>query len=342
MTLVVNGRFLRAAPTGLHRSARALLDAARTAGLPAQVWAPVGIADPRVDRVLRGGGSRGRDHVWEQLTLPSAARRHPLLSLANTAPLAHPHQAVWVHDLAPLVGPSWFVPAMRGYVRLVLAAARRARVVLTVSRQVAAELAAVGVPAGRVRVIRPAVDPRFVPATAEEVAAVRERLGLRSAYLLVVGWADPRKDVATALAAHRLARRQEPHTLVLAGLAHPVFAPVPRPDDLDVVLAGYLDDGALRAVLTGAAALVYPSRYEGFGLPPLEAWACGTPALVADVPALRESTEGRAPAYLPVGDAAAWAAAMVVALRGELAAPSPPAWTWADAAGELLAALRGL
>jgi glycosyltransferase involved in cell wall biosynthesis len=101
---------------------------------------------------------------------------------------------------------------------------------------------------------------------------------------------------------------------------------------------GYVADDDLRALLTGAAALLYPSHYEGFGLPPLEAWACGTPALVADIPVLRETTGG-AGVLLPVGDVAAWAEAVRAAVARELTAPAPLRRTWADVGRELVAAL---
>ncbi len=333
--LVVNGRFLAARVTGLHRTARSLLDAAR---LDADVYAPPGTDDPRVTARLPAPPGRAGGHVFEQVVLPAAARGRPILSLTNTAPLASARGLVMIHDLAPLVGPQWFARSMVLYLQLVLAAARRAEHVLTVSAAVADELTAAGVRAP-VTVVRPAVDPSFGPAPADAVAALRTRLGLDGPYLLLVGWADPRKDLATALAAHRRALAGRDHRLVLVGTPHPVFAPVARPSDASVVHAGYVDDARLRALLTGAAALVYPSRYEGFGLPPLEAWACGTPALVADIPSLRESTEGRAGAYLPPGDAAAWSEAMVAALDGELAVPQPTAWRWADAAARLRATL---
>jgi glycosyltransferase involved in cell wall biosynthesis len=125
-------------------------------------------------------------------------------------------------------------------------------------------------------------------------------------YVVLVGWADPRKDLALAVAAHGPSSRPgRPHDLVLVGRPHPTFAPVQVPDLPSVRRAGYLPDGGLQALLTGAAALLYPSRYEGFGLPPLEAWACGTPALVSDVPVLRETTGGQGvllrPATWPPG-----------------------------------------
>jgi glycosyltransferase involved in cell wall biosynthesis len=102
--------------------------------------------------------------------------------------------------------------------------------------------------------------------------------------------------------------------------------------------AGYVDDARLRTLLTGAAALVYPSRYEGFGLPPLEAWACGTPAIVGDTPALRESTQGRG-TYVPPGDVSSLVEAMTVAVEGGLQVPEPPRWTWCQAAETLSAHL---
>ena len=105
-----------------------------------------------------------------------------------------------------------------------------------------------------------------------------------------------------------------------------------------MIRTGHVTDEELLALLTGAAALLYPSKYEGFGLPPLEAWACGTPALVSDLPVLRESTEDRA-TFLPLGDPDAWADAVRRALAGEVAVPQMPRWTWQDAGQQLLEAL---
>jgi glycosyltransferase involved in cell wall biosynthesis len=209
--------------------------------------------------------------------------------------------------------------------------------VLTVSSSVADELQARGV-RGPVTVVPNAVDDDFEPASSREVDEVLRRLSVRPPYVVFVGWADPRKDVATAVAAHRLAARSVPHRLVLTGLAHRNFAPVVVPDLDTIVRPGYVADRDLRALLTGAAALVYPSRYEGFGLPPLEAWACGTPALVTDLPVLRESTEDRA-TYVPAGDVNAWAAAIEAAVRGEVATPPPSSRTWRQAAARLVSAV---
>ena len=337
MTVVVNGRFLRGTPTGLHRVGRSLLDAARAAGLDADVLAPPGVDDARVTRTLPGPAGGIGDHVWEQVQLPRAAHGRPLLSLTNTAPLLARRGFVLVHDLAPLVGPQWFTPRVRLYGRLVLAAARRAEGVITVSQVVAGELRARGVEAP-ITVVHNAVDDGVRAVDSHTVDEVLRRLSVQQPYVLFVGWADPRKDVTTAIGAHQLAVTAQPHQLVLTGLAHRNFASVSVPEVDAVRQLGYVADSDLRALLTGAAALVYPSRYEGFGTPPLEAWACGTPALVSDIPVLRESTEGRA-TYLPVGDVQAWADAIAAAVRGEIEVPRPSTRTWSDAAAELLAAL---
>jgi glycosyltransferase involved in cell wall biosynthesis len=339
--LVVNGRFLAGRPTGLHRTARSLLAAALGQGLDAAVIAPAGTDDPLVGRTLPSSRGRAGGQVFEQVLLPAAAGRRPILSLTNTAPLAARRSAVMVHDLAPLVGPQWFAGSMRAYRLVVTRAALRAELVLTVSTPVAAELADLGVDPARIAVVPPALDPLFFPAPDADVARVRDRLALHGPYLLLVGWADPRKDLATALAAHRTALRAVDHRLVLVGGTHPAFAPVSAPVEQGVLHAGYVSDGELRALLTGAAALLYPTRYEGFGLPPLEARACGTPALVSDLPVLRESG-GDAGIYLPPGDVAAWTEAVIDVLRAPPPAPAPAPRSWDAAAAELRSALRRL
>jgi glycosyltransferase involved in cell wall biosynthesis len=269
--------------------------------------------------------------------LPANARGRTIVSLTNTAPLVAPG-VVLVHDLAPLVGPQWFVGSMRLYAATVLAAARRARLVVTVSNAVRGELVGHGVAADRIAVVPPAIDDRFAPASSAAVEAVRHAFGLHRPYAVLVGWTNPRKDAATAVAAHRQVARDTPHDLVLVGGPEPTFAPVVLPSLPSVHRLGHVIDQQLVALLTGAAVALYPSRYEGYGLPPLEAMACGTPAVVSDIPALRESAGGLA-RFAPVGDVAAWAAALADGLAGRLSCPSPPSRSWRTAGQELVAAL---
>jgi len=334
VTVVVDGRVLRGQATGIQRVARGLLDA--SAGLPLRVLAPAGTDDPRVARTLPVRSSR----LWEQVVLPAAAGRRTVLSLANTAPVAAWRSVVFVHDLAPQLHPEWFAPRMAWYARTVAASVRRARRVLVPSEAVRRQVVDVlGKDGADVLVVRPAVEGSLPPPSAVE--DVRQRYALADRYAVLIGWADPRKDLATALAAHRRVVSDLPHELVLVGRPHPNLAPVVAPEDPSVRLVGGVPDEDLRAVLAGADVLLHPSRFEGFGLPPLEAWSCGTPALVADVPAVREATYDLAP-VLPVGAVAAWASALAEALEHPLPVPEPPAWAWSDAAAALAAALRPL
>src|SRR5207245_470170 len=140
---------------------------------------------------------------------------------------------------------------------------------------------------------------------------------------------DPRKDVVTAVAAHRALVGDVPHDLVLVGRAHPTFSPVAVPSVATVRRLGYVDDDELPALLTGASALLFPSHYEGFGLPPLEAMACGTPAVVSDLPVLRETTWDLA-RYVSAGDVSAWVVALRGVLEGQTRVPELPEWSGRD------------
>ncbi|HEX3705304.1 MAG TPA: glycosyltransferase family 1 protein [Mycobacteriales bacterium] len=335
--LIVDGRFLTARATGLHRVARGFVAAARDAGVELEVWTPGHVDDPLADRAIPVPNGRIGGRLWEQVVLPAAAGRRTIWSLTNTAPITR-HGIVVVHDLAAAIGPQWFTGSMRLYAATVLRSARNARLVITVSHAVRDELVARGVEPERVTVVSPAVDDRFTPAAATDVERVRTAHGIAPDYALLVGWADPRKDAPTAVAAHRRIVGRQPHDLVLVGAGHPTFASVEPPADERIRIVGHTTDADLIALLTGARVLLYPSRYEGFGLPPLEALACGTPSIVSDIPALRESTAGTARLVQP-GDVESWAAALSDGLRGELRLASPPTRSWRSVGQQLAAAL---
>ena len=136
---------------------------------------------------------------------------------------------------------------------------------------------------------------------------------------------EPRKRVAA------LTRAQRSMPLVLVGPTAQWAHELPG-----VKLTGAVSDDELAAIYTGAHALVFPSDDEGFGLPPVEALACGTPVAACDVPALREVLDGRA-TLTPVDDLDGLIAA---AESAERPAPPPPAWTWHDAAEATLQVYR--
>jgi glycosyltransferase involved in cell wall biosynthesis len=246
-----------------------------------------------------------------------------------------------VHDLAFRVGPQWYSGWLRGYGAVVMAAARRATVVLTPSRAIADELVEAGLCARRVRVVRPAVDARWRPQSPERVEEAQRRFDLERPYCLTAGWLNPRKDVGTVIEAHRRIVGRLPHDLVLVGAASPTFRSVEPPLDPSIRVLGYASDDDLVALMTGAAAFVYPSIYEGFGLPVVEALSCGTPTIASDLEVLREAS-GNEAHFVKRGDVDAWSAAIEAALAGRLAAGRAPDWSWDDAAVQLLNALEPL
>ena len=209
---------------------------------------------------------------------------------------------------------------LRGGMRR-LAIERAARLICP-TRAVAADAAELmRIDADRIEVIAEAPADAFRPRPAAEVAAAREHHGVPEDYLLWVGHLrhpDPHRRIPALVHAPR----ELP--LVLVGAA----GPWARELDGDVIVTGEVGDDELAALYTGAHALVLPSPEEGFGLPAVEALACGTPVVAADGPSLREVLDGRA-TFVDPADVAGLLAAAHAAQRP---APAPPAWTWADAA----------
>ena len=229
-------------------------------------------------------------------------------------------QVVTVHDLTLLTHPEWHEAAKVRFfgwaVRRSVAVAER---VLCVSATTAADLAEhLGVDPGRVDVTPLGTDLR--PASEQAVAALRRRLGLDGPYLLGLGTLEPRKDLPTLVRAFALLAGELPHRLVLAGLAGwgagAVAGAVASSGVAErILLAGYVPEAEKAALLTGADVFVYPSRYEGFGLPVLEAMACGTPVVTTSGGSLPE-VAGDAALLVEPGDADTLAVA-VGKLAGE-------------------------
>ena len=237
-------------------------------------------------------------------------------------------QVVTLHDLVPLKRSGEYLRTGVRF-RLRYAAVARADRVIVPTASVAQDAwELIGVEEERMTVIAEAPAPVFHPRPDDEVAAVRERYGIPDAYLLWAGGLqtpDPRKRVTELVAAPRRL------PLVLAGpTSH-------WAEQLEgVLLTGHVDDDTLAAIYTGARALVFPSDDEGFGLPCVEALACGTPVVACDVPALREVLGERA-TFVARDDLNGLLRAGAAAERP---APAPPAWTWEDAARATWAVYR--
>lgn len=227
---------------------------------------------------------------------------------------------VTLHDLIPLKRRGEYLRSGLRFKMRYLAVQRAVRVIVPTRAVADDAMRSLGIPAERIAVIGEAAAPSLRPRPEAEVAAVRERFGLPEQYLLWVGGLktpDPRKRVAA------LARVKRSMPLVLVGPTGRWARELPG-----VTLTDGVSDDELAAIYTGAHALVFPSDDEGFGLPPVEALACGTPVVACDVPAVREVLDGRVPLHA-VDDLEGLIKAAEAARRP---APEPLTWTWEDAA----------
>ena len=303
---------------------------------------------------------RARRILWEQTALPWRLRGgadvfhspHHSLPLAPTGcPLV-----VTVHDVTFRLLPARYTRARRLYMNLITAiSARRATQVIVPSASVRDDFCRLfRVPASRVAVVPEAAAPTMRPIEdARLLAEARGRLRLPDRFILSVGTLEPGKNRATLLRAFALLRaRGLPHQLVITGQAGwGAESPLALAERLGVAgavrLTGYVDDGVLPLLYNLAEAFVFPSWREGFGLPPLEALACGAPVVASDRPALPEVL-GDAALYVPPNAPAALADALERlltddALHADLRVRGlarAAGYSWERAARETLAVYR--
>lgn len=259
---------------------------------------PVTATYPRLHKLL-----------FEQVTFPHACR----VQRADVAhvpywgsPLISPCPVVvTIHDLIPLLLPAYRGKwSMRWYIRLVGWTARRARAVIAVSQATGNDVARhLAIPPQRIHVVHEGVPPACRPVLgATSLEAVRRKYHLPEQFLLYIGGFDVRKNLPALFSAFAFLHLNRPPntsspSLVVAGPlpeGDTPFAPDPRSLATDLQITphvhcpGLIEDEDLPALYSLATALVYPSRFEGFGLPPLEAMACGCPVIAANNTSLPE------------------------------------------------------
>lgn len=327
MKVGVDGRSLVGERRGVAVYTSGMVDALEAAGVEVRVHTPRSrlehgaaalVGRPRLDRMVGPV-----DVVW----LPAPAP----VAVGGATPFV-----LTLHDLTFLERPEDFTPYERMWHRLMRPGALARR---------AARVVAPSVDTAKRARVRFGVEVDVVPAgpgdpgpavSPEAVAAVRSRYG---PYFLYVGALEPRKALDTLVAAHRGLDA----ALVLAGegrLAEHLAGP-------GVHLTGRVDRAEKAALYAGALAVVLPSWWEGYGYPPLEGFAHGTPAIVSDVPALRETADEGA-CYFAPGDVDGLRAAMEAVagdaeLRQRLADGGAAALrerTWESAAGALRSVLE--
>jgi glycosyltransferase involved in cell wall biosynthesis len=272
-----------------------------------KVFAPCRPPDPDLEsterfEILATGQLTERAPIrilWEQLMLPLRAREADLLhGLAFALPLAWPGRSVvTIFDLSFLRFPEHFNPANRIYLALATRlAARRADRVLAISEHGRREIIKLlGVAPHRVATTYCAADERFRPLPKVQVQAFRQQRGLPARFILYLGTLEPRKNVVTLLRAYARLYHDWPEApeLVVAGppgwLYQNIFKTAAEMGLAESVrFPGFVTSDEQALWYNAAAVFAYPSLYEGFGLPPLEAMACGTPVVASNAASLPE------------------------------------------------------
>lgn len=293
MLVIVNARFLTQPITGVQKFAIEISIRIKKI-FPDIIFVspPYIIHKDLAEKLEAKTIGRLKSHLWEQIELPLFLKKNNnpiLISFANTGPVFYKPQIVTIHDIAFKRNPQWF---SRSFVLLynfvVPRIAKKAEKIITVSDSSKRELiGAYDIDNVKITIIHNAVNNNKII----EFINVKGKYNLTK-YILAVGSIDPRKNLRNLIKAFNLIKNKD-YKLVIVGGISKVFSNSDLGPILNdnIVFTGYLSDLELASFYSQADVFVYPSLYEGFGIPPLEAMAYGCPTIVSDVNSLREVCE---------------------------------------------------
>ena len=231
---------------------------------------------------------KGTGHFWEQFSLPSFLRKqgkHILLNLCNTAPLRHPRNVVVIHDLAFHSHPEWFTKTFAAWYNfLIPQVARSASLILTVSEFSKREIVQAW-PETKEKIINVGNGLATVFRTAEPGSTK----GRDEKIVLAFAGNNPRKNVSIVINGFKKLNDANCRLLLLGRHSNTFKSTISDElSDSRIELKADISDSELISYYKKADLLIYPSKYEGFGLPPLEALKFGCPSLLSDIPVFRE------------------------------------------------------
>lgn len=290
--IYVNARFLTQPITGVQRFAVEICKELQKINENIVFVCPSNILHQDIAQLLNVkiiGYNKG--HLWEKVDLPLYLRLHgnPLLiSLGNTSPLFYRNQIVTIHDMAVFENPSWFTKKFVLLYKFVYPLmVFNSRKVLTVSEFSKREIQKyLKVKSDKIEVIYNSVDHCIIPNP--------NSYNEYGNYILCVGSVEPRKNLKNLIKAFSRASIPSDFKLVIVGGKNKLFNSLSLDNEADsellsrVVFTGYVSDEKLSCLYQHAKVFVYPSLYEGFGIPPLEAMFYGCPTIVSNTSSLPE------------------------------------------------------
>lgn len=311
--LYINGRFLEQPITGIQRFSYELCKALIKQGVNIIILAPKSIRNEyRFDCKIEQFG-RFSKLLWEQIDLPrylSKVNNPLLLNFGSPGPLFYSNRIVTLHDLSFYHHPEWFSWSYNLYYRTVTPIfIRRSRKVLTVSEWSKSEiLKKFKFSPEKITVIPNAASDCFQPQTPKTPSHSQSRVARsqkpeashqspearsqkpkasRQPFILSVASQDPRKNLDRLIRAYQSSRFKSEYQLTLVGKGDSIFK-MKSSTQIHRYSIGYVKDDELSDLYAHASLFVYPSLYEGFGLPPLEAMAMGCPVILSDIPVFHE------------------------------------------------------
>jgi glycosyltransferase involved in cell wall biosynthesis len=296
--IIVNGKFLADPLTGVQRHAWEIITRLLAMQPAIKIAVPETIPihpgyQPLDERWLLRWGT-GTPHRWQQRVLPVYLRSQDLLwTPSSIGPITVRRQVLTIHDLSFLDHPEWFSTSYSLIYRWLMPWIMRRALHIFTSSNFSKQriMQRLRIPAERITIVPSAVSNTIAHPAPQDDAEIEARYKLPQRYLLTLGSVEPRKNLARLLEAALLLRPDYPDLrVVLVGGQSGIYNQVHFPPAAEQILQplGYVPDQHLHAIYRRAEVFVYPSLYEGFGIPPLEAMACGTPVITSNCTSLPE------------------------------------------------------
>ena len=312
--VIVNGRYLTAPPTGVQRVA-----AGHVAELDRQLnddelarwslFAPPKATLPSLRRLATSTKGFIGGQFWEQAILPGAASTNTILNFCNSAPLLGRHNVVMIHDAQTFSSPQSYSAAFRGWYRFMLPfLGRHADMILTASQFSKSQLCDFGIgTAERIEVLPHGVD--HLVSITPNPSAVRQLKLEHRPFVVALANTQAHKNIKVLLDAFRSSELADVKLVLVGRADRSDFVDAGLEPPSNVAFSGPVSDAEFKALMQAAIALAFPSKTEGFGLPPLEAMSVGCAVIVAPEASLPELC-GQAAIYAQTDRPEDWAAAI--------------------------------